>query len=298
MTGKISHIQRFSVGDGPGIRSTVFFKGCPLHCLWCHNPETISPDPVLMFHQSLCTSCGKCASVCHAAVHVISESGKHIISRSNCIACRECVKHCPKKALEISGKEMTADEVFSIISEDRDFYRESGGGITFSGGEPLLQPEFARELAKKCFENGISVLIDTSAALGFKSFEPVLDFADTYYVDLKAADDKDYRHFTGGSIFPVTDSISKLVKAGKDVTIRIPVIPDHNFSLSYMKRMADVIRETGAVKVDLLPFHSLCKEKYKAIGKNYIYAGTESLKASDLFPLLEAFEGFDARVTN
>lgn len=298
MKGRISHIQRFSLGDGPGIRTTVFFKGCPLHCAWCHNPETIHKEKQLMYHKNLCVSCGLCASVCGAGAHMITSSGEHELSREKCVLCGKCASVCPHGALEINGKVLDSDEIMKAIYEDKDFYAESGGGVTLSGGEPLSQPEFAVELARKCSEAGIRVLIDTAAQASFEVFEDIMQYADEYYVDLKAATEEDYRKMTGGSLKPVTDNITGLVKAGKRVTIRIPVIPGHNFSVEYMKKMADVLVPTGAKTVNLLPFHNLCAEKYTALGRKYPYSDIESLKKEQLVPLLESFKGFDAIITN
>lgn len=297
MTGRISNIQRFSLGDGPGIRTTVFFKGCPLHCAWCHNPETIRPQPEIMFHKTLCVNCGLCASVCANDAHTVSD-GIHIFERSKCKVCGECAKICPRSALEIDSSVYSVDSVMKIVTEDIDFYKESGGGVTLSGGEPLSQPEFCAEIAKKCHESGISVLIDTSAQAEFAVFEALLDYADEYYVDLKAATEDDYKKMTGGRLFPVCDNIKKLCAAGKNVTVRIPVIPGHNYDVDYMKKMASVLAGTGAKRVDLLPFHSLCSEKYAALGKKYAYDGIKSLSKEDLVPLVDAFEGFDVKITH
>lgn len=297
MTGNISKIQRFSVGDGPGIRTTVFLKGCPLHCLWCHNPETITAKPVLMLYTSLCSGCRRCEAVCPQNVHKFTDN-THSIDTENCIACGSCVNACLKKALEINGSEKTADEVMDVILHDIDFYKESGGGVTLSGGEPLLQHKFCAKIAKMCYNKGIDVLIDTSACVDFDAFQSVLPYADKYYADLKAANDEDYKKYTGGSFSLVIENITRLVSLGKDVTVRIPIIPKHNDTFEYALKMADVLKSTGAKKVDLLPFHSLCKQKYYAMGKEYAYKNTESLKKSDLKPLVAAFEGFEVKITN
>lgn len=297
MNGRISNIQRFSTGDGPGIRTTVFFKGCPLHCKWCHNPETIHCEAEIMFHKTLCVSCGMCASVCESNAHVF-RNGTHLFKRDSCTVCGKCAEICPHNALEKDSSVYDTDSLMKIICEDVDFYNESGGGVTLSGGEPLSQPEFCIELAKKCKESGIDVLIDTSAQAELAVFEELMMYADKYYIDLKAATDEDYAKMTGGRLEPVKNSIKKLLSEGKDVTIRIPVIPGHNFSLEYMQKMAAVLAETGAVRVDLLPFHSLCAEKYSALGRGYAYDGVRSLTKDDLLPLTAAFEAFEVRITH
>lgn len=297
MMGNISLIQRFSLGDGPGIRTTVFLKGCPLHCPWCHNPETIKGDKSLLFFSSLCTGCGKCVDACPNGVHSI-KSGEHKLNRELCLKCGKCVDSCPVHALEINGKHLSSDDVLSVIMEDEEFYRESGGGVTISGGEPLLQWEFTTELAKKCHENGIDVLIDTSAQARREVFVELTKYAKKYYVDVKCNSDEDYKRVTGGSLWTVLDNIQFLCSIGMDVTFRIPIIPGHNDSIEYLSKIADIIRPTGVKKVDLLPFHSLCESKYRALGQDFGYGGVSSLSLEGIKPLLTAFDGFDARVTN
>ncbi len=298
MTGKISQIQRFSLGDGPGIRTTLFLKGCPLHCPWCHNPETIPSKPLLMLYLSICTSCGKCALVCQNAAHGFTEAGEHVIDRNACIACGKCVDECSHRAIEINGKEMSVEELMKIIKEDEDFYIASDGGVTLSGGEPLMQGEFAIQIAKACKENNIDVLIDTSAQASIDILKGIRQYADKFYIDLKAATDEDYKSVTGGSLRKVLDAIAYLVNSHADVTVRIPVIPEHNQSIEYMEKMAQLLRPTGVKKVDLLPFHSLCKSKYDALGLKFKYSDTESLTKESISCLLDAFKGFDARITN
>lgn len=151
MTGNISKIQRFSVGDGPGIRTTVFMKGCPLHCLWCHNPETISEKPVLMFYRSRCKSCGMCSSVCANNVHIL-KNNIHSLDFSKCTLCGKCINDCINNALEINGSAKSVDDIMNVILQDIDFYKESGGGVTLSGGEPLIQHKFCQEISQRMLQ--------------------------------------------------------------------------------------------------------------------------------------------------
>ncbi len=297
MIGNISHIQRFSVGDGPGIRSTVFFKGCPLHCLWCHNPETIPSRGVLLFYKSLCTGCGKCADVCKNNVHTV-QNGDHAVRFEKCIHCGECVRACPQNALEINGKEMSVDDILSVVLQDADFYAASEGGVTLSGGEPLYQPEFCVELARALSENSVRVLIDTALQADESVVRAIMQYADEFYVDIKANSEEDYRKLVGGSLEKVLKNIKLLIDNGKSVTVRIPVIPGHNNSLEYMKKTAEKLRDTGVLNIDLLPFHSLCVSKYNSMGRRYAYEGVESLSKRDIEPLLKAFDGFNAKTAN
>ncbi|MBE5818005.1 MAG: glycyl-radical enzyme activating protein [Clostridiales bacterium] len=297
MTGQLSRIQRFSVGDGEGIRSTVFLKGCPLHCPWCHNPETQPITPVLMFYSSRCTLCGKCTLSCPNGVHSIIDS-KHLIDRSKCISCGKCVKNCFNDALDLDGKTVTVEDVVKIVSEDEEFYAASNGGVTLSGGEPLLQLDFTLELMKQLCEGGIHVLCDTSAQCKTEDLERVIKYCKTFYVDVKANSEESHSKTVGGSFKRVLENITFLVNNGCDVTVRIPVIPNHNDSIEYLKKVAEAIAPTGVKKVDLLPFHSLCKSKYESIGEKFAYGDVESLSRADVEPLKAAFDGFEVRVTN
>lgn len=297
MIGNISRIQRFSVGDGEGIRSTVFLKGCPLHCPWCHNPETQPFTPILMYYSSKCALCGACVSVCPNSVHSIVE-GKHLIDRKKCIACGACVKECFNDALELDGKQMSVEDVVKIVSEDEEFYQASNGGVTLSGGEPLSQLDFAIELMKSLTERKIDVLCDTSAQCKTEDLKKVVQYCKTFYVDVKAADEESHAKTVGGSFKRVLDNLTFLVSEGCDVTVRIPVIPNHNDTVEYLAKVADAIKPTGVKKVDLLPFHSLCRSKYDSIGWEFAYNGIESLSRTDIEPLKAAFDGFDVRVTN
>lgn len=224
----ISSIQHFSLGDGDGIRTTVFFKGCNLHCPWCHNPETISATT-------------------------------HMLKFSNGIQ-------------QVCGKRFTVDEVLAEVLSDKDFYDESGGGVTLSGGEVLLQIDGATELAKKLKQNGISVIVDTAGNVPYEYFQKINTFVDEYYFDLKAANEKDYKDVIGGSFKLVVDNMKRLVAEGCKVRARIPLIPNFNDSAEYSENMCAILREIGITKVDLLPFHRLGVAKYKALNINYAYA--------------------------
>lgn len=297
MTGQLSRIQRFSVGDGEGIRSTVFLKGCPLHCPWCHNPETQPLTPVLMFYSSRCTLCGKCTISCPNGVHNIIDS-KHLIDRSKCISCGKCVKNCFNDALDLDGKTVTVEDIVKIVSEDEEFYAASNGGVTLSGGEPLLQLDFTLELMKQLVDRGIHVLCDTSAQCKTEDLERVIKYCKTFYVDVKANSEQSHSKTVGGSFKRVLENITFLVNNGCDVTVRIPIIPNHNDSVEYLKKVAEAIAPTGVKKVDLLPFHSLCRSKYESIGEKFAYDDVESLSRADVEPLKTAFDGFEVRVTN
>lgn len=272
-SGFVSKIQHFSLGDGPGIRTTVFMQGCNLHCRWCHNPETISPQSTLMCYESKCTLCGLCAKVCPQGA-ISFENGKRIVDKKLCTFCGECEKLCPNDAIVISGKEMTADAVFEEIMNDYDFYAPSNGGVTFSGGEPLLHAEFCSEVAKLCKEKDIHIIVDTAGCVAFEKFERVIPFTDMFYFDIKASDDKEFKQMCGGNFDLVTENLKKLT-AVADVTVRMPIIPGYNDNEEYIMRCGKLLVDCKVKRADLIPFHRMGSSKYAALGLIYDYDGVK-----------------------
>ena len=235
----ISDIQHFSVGDGPGIRTTVFCKGCNLRCPWCHNPETISRETVILTY--------------------------------------------PKANRSVTyGRLMTVDEILREVLEDADFYRESGGGVTISGGEPFLQAEAVAELAKALQAQGVSVLLDTAGCVSWSRFEVVLPFVDTVFFDWKTSDPTVMKELIGGDLPLIKGNLARLLRADKNTHIRIPLIPDVNTSEEALTAIAADLRETGAKTVALLPFHRLAVGKYEAMGIPSLYRDTPPLPADTL----------------
>lgn len=267
-TARISSLQRFSVGDGPGIRSTVFFQGCNLRCPWCHNPETISLRPVLLYDPSRCTDCGLCVRACSSGAQALRE-GHHVFMRSLCVGCGACTDACPADALRLSGLAMTVAEVLAFIEQDRDFYTASGGGVTLSGGEPLLQAPFCASLAAECHRLGLSVILDTAGQVPFAAFEQVLPHVDQFYVDLKCGSETPYRDLCGGSLLRVLQNMARLVSSGQTVTARIPVVPGCNDHASDWIQIRDALQQTGVREVHLLPYHRLGTNKYTCLGQPY-----------------------------
>ncbi|MBE6904581.1 MAG: glycyl-radical enzyme activating protein [Ruminococcaceae bacterium] len=265
--GLISQIQRFSTEDGPGIRTTVFFQGCNLFCPWCHNPETIKREPTLLFYEMKCVGCRECEHVCPTKSHKFLP--KHTIERQSCIGCGDCVQSCLYSALSLSGIKMSAEEIWQKIWADKDFYFESKGGVTLSGGEPLLQADFCAQIAKKCFENKIDVIIDTAACVDFSEFEKVMPYVNTFFVDFKLSNEKSYKEICGGSLELVKSNAKRLISQGKKVVARVPVIPDINDSEESLELIKKAIEECGIEHTDFLNFHSLGASKYKALGLKY-----------------------------
>lgn len=265
MTGTIFDIQRFSIYDGPGIRTNVFFKGCNLRCQWCHNPESQSVKPQLMFYSEKCVGCGKCAELCG---NTFTE---------NCTACGRCVSVCAHGARKVSGRTADADEIVAAVLKDKEYYKTSGGGVTLSGGEPLLQADFAAEILRKCKENGIHTAIETAAHVPWTAFEKTLPFLDLVLCDIKAADDGIHRQYTGVSNALILQNVKKLMESGTAVRFRTPVIPGINDKEP--EKIAKLIR--GA-DYELLAYHTTGVGKYAALNKEYDLDGVEPPAAEEV----------------
>ncbi len=288
-TALISNMQHFSTGDGPGIRSTIFFQGCNLRCPWCHNPEAIPRRPVLLFYKQRCRNCKLCVKACPSGAHGDKE-GQHIFVRSRCRLSGKCVLACPSDALRLSGTVKTLKEVLDYLYEDIDFYEASGGGVTLSGGEPMLQADFCAAVAKNCKEKGISVIIDTAGNVDYSEFEKVIPFVDSFYYDLKGASEEDYRGKIGGSLKLTVMNMERLVKDGAEVTARIPIISGYNDSPAYCINLCEILRKAGVKNVHLLPFHRLGSSKYDSLGIYYPYRDTHPPDKEKMDSLLEVFK--------
>ncbi len=261
----IADIRRLTIHDGPGTRTTVFVKGCPLRCLWCHNPETVSGKPVLLFRENLCVDCRKCVSACRNKVHVFGEDG-HSLDRAACSLCGRCVEACLANALEICGTYRTPDELLPLLLKDRMFYA-SGGGVTFSGGEPMLYPDFVAEVFSALGREHVHTALDTCGCVPFESFEKVLPFTDLVLFDLKGMDDERHIRNTGRSNALIHENLRRLGSHGVLLEIRMPVIPGYNDGEQEFHSAGRLLQEIPSLKaVRLLPYHSLAREKYNAAG--------------------------------
>lgn len=261
MKTNIVKIKRFAVHDGDGIRTTVFFKGCPLKCLWCHNPETLLPKRQLAFYRHKCSGCRKCAEVC--GCHTFS-GDLHKIDRTSCTMCGKCVKSCPQNALEIFGEEVDTDVISATLLQDKDFYMESGGGITLSGGECLLQSESCREILKNMKHNDINTAIDTCGFVPRKAIDSVMPYTDIFLYDVKALDDDVHIKCTGQSNKMIIDNLKYLDRSGTQIEIRIPYIPGYNDSqIDKIKNFVSKLHHVTKVRV--LPYHNYASSKYTAL---------------------------------
>jgi pyruvate formate lyase activating enzyme len=277
--GLIFNIQKFSIQDGPGIRTTLFMKGCPLKCPWCSNPEGMTDEPEIMVSERKCIGCKKCAEACKTgAISFVNDI--RTIDWNLCNQCLECGMVCPSHAIEISGEYMTVDEAFRIAAQDKDFYESSGGGVTISGGEALLQWEFVRGIFKKCKEAGFHTALDTTAYCAWESLEEVLDYTDLILFDVKHLDNERHEEKTGVSNELILDNLEKASKLTK-IWLRIPLIPGFNDSESNMQKTAELALRIKAEKISLLPFHEWGKDKYSSLGKQYGYDGADGILEPD-----------------
>ena len=256
VTALIFDIERNSFVDGPGIRTTIFFKGCNLKCAWCHNPESQDFKPQMMFYKDKCNGCGKCKHICP-------------YNLEKCDLCGKCTFYCPVDARKICGKEYTVDEVFTEIIKDKSYYDNSGGGVTFSGGECMLQIDFLLEILKKCKENGIHTAVDTAGHIPFESFKKILPYTDLFLYDIKIFDTQKHKQYVGVGNELILENLKKLFKANAKIWIRIPIIPDVNDSIEEMQLIRDFLDKNGKPeKIELLPYHAMGENKYSAIGEN------------------------------
>jgi len=259
-------IQRASLHDGPGIRTTVFLKGCLLNCLWCHNPEAIADKSQLFFHFDKCTLCGDCARVCEDDVHHIAD-GRHTIDYDKCTLCGKCVEACNSNALKIIGKEMTIDQVMLEVMADFDFYTNSGGGMTLSGGEPLLHFSFSMDLLQKCKEMGVNTCIETSGFVSEEHFRKMLPFVDILLFDYKISGSDEHRKFTGVSNEWILKNLDIAYNSGIPIILRCPVIPGINDTIQHFRSIRAMDEKYPNLKgIELLPYHNIGNNKRISIG--------------------------------
>jgi pyruvate formate lyase activating enzyme len=285
-TGTVFNIQKFSLNDGLGIRTVIFFKGCPLRCKWCANPESQSRNIQVLRDPEKCLHCGTCVRVCPQKAVVEQGSREPVFSLTGCSGCGICVGQCPGKALSLEGEERTIESVAAECMQDIDFYEESGGGITLSGGEALMQPRFAIELLKTFQSKGVHTAMETTGFASPDQFDEVCRYLDLLLFDIKHWDEQAHIEGTGVSNRLPLRNMKNAIASGMSVLPRLPVIPGYNDALSDAKGFAERLHEAGAEEVQLLPFHQFGENKYRMLGEIYPYAGVPALHEEDL----EAFK--------
>ena len=273
--GTIFNIQKMSIHDGPGIRTTVFFKGCPLNCIWCSNPESQKPKKEIACFPARCVSCGYCAQVCPKGI-IEKQAPYNIIDRDACDLCEICVKECCTNAKKTIGEEYDTDGLLNEILKDKSFYDSSGGGVTFSGGEPLMQHEFLEEILKLCHENGVHTAIETTGYAKPETLEKVIEHLDLIFMDLKHMDSEAHRKLTGVSNDRILENLSLIAEKHDNIIVRIPVIPGLNDSEENIQQTADFVAGRGIKKLELLPYHNLGEVKYGQLGMEYALCETKT----------------------
>ncbi|MCF7953711.1 MAG: glycyl-radical enzyme activating protein [Spirochaetales bacterium] len=294
----VFEIERYATEDGPGIRTVIFLKGCNLRCVWCQNPESQDSRAQVMYYQQKCVGCRKCVEACPENAIYFDKQYGYVTDHAKCTVCGACVDACFYDARKIIGKEYSVEELFKEIVRDAGFYKESGGGVTFSGGEPMLQSDEISELAQLLKQEGIHTSIETAGAVIWDRFESLLSYIDLFYYDVKHIDSEAHRKYTGAPNELILENLKVLSRRHEHVIVRIPVVPGVNNSSEILKRIYQFLaEETNIKRVELLPYHRLGMGKYAGLGMEYLMGDTESLAEEDCYPFAEIGKQYDLRVS-
>jgi len=265
--GQIFDIQRFSIHDGPGIRTTVFFKGCPLRCLWCGNPESIPREPLLSYTPERCIACGACLEACPEDALSADAAGKAVPDRNRCTGCGSCVRECDPRALEVVGRAATVEEIVDVVLRDKPYYEASGGGMTLSGGEPLMQPDFAKSLLQEAKAHGLNCCVETSGYTPWGAIRGLMSLVELWLFDFKETDRRLHEEFTGKPNELILSNLKQLHGAGAKILIRCPMIPQHNARREHLDGIVALARNLPNIEgVELLPYYDLWRAKLPRFG--------------------------------
>ena len=270
-TAVVTNIQRYSTHDGDGVRTTIFFKGCPLSCRWCHNPESQDFRKELFFYGNKCKNCGGCIPRCSSGANGMEE-GRLVFDRSKCTACGSCTDWCIYEARELAGVDYTVEQLVKEAKKDRMFYEQSGGGVTLSGGEVMSQDiEFLEPLCRALHREGLSIFIDTCGFAPYEKYEKILPYVDTFLYDIKAMDSAVHQEWTGVENGLILENLKKLSAAGANIYIRIPTIGGVNADEGFMQQVIAFLKENNIhpAQVNLLPYHNYGRNKYASLAKEY-----------------------------
>ncbi len=294
-TGIIFNIQRYSIHDGPGIRTTIFLKGCPLNCWWCQNPESQLTEQEMVFREDRCIGCGACSTICPSNVIQI-KNGLPVTEKEKCILCGKCIEKCPALAREMIGKKLTTEEVIKEIEKDLVFYEESGGGVTFSGGEPLKQSEFLESLLNGCREKKIHTAVDTCGYISWEILNKISPKVDLFLYDLKLMDIGKHKKYTGVSNESILENLKKLSSIHHNIFIRFPVIPGLNDDDQNIKETGEFLSSLKIAQVNLLPYHYMGIDKYRRLGRTYKLVTTQSPSEEKLFEVSVILSKFNLNI--
>jgi len=296
-SGMIFDIQRFSVHDGPGIRTTIFLKGCPLRCFWCHNPEGIDKRPAVQFYPSRCINCGACVNACLNGAQRW-QNGTRVYERERCTACGRCVETCFAEALVLSGRQLTVEQVMEEALRDRAFYVSSGGGVTLSGGEPVMQSRFARAVLERCKREGLHTAIETAGYCRWDALAALLPVTDLVMMDVKHLDPARHLAATGVSNAPILDNARRLARTDRPIVFRVPIVPSVNNTPEAIDAIASFVRSlmevrerdnrgvgSAEMRLELLQFHRLAADKYRSLGLDYGAGGINPPARDELMKL-------------